>query len=142
MGSKGKPGASLRVWRDYFPNALVYGADIDREILFNENRIKTFFIDQLNPELIKNFWDLANIGNLDLIIEDGLHTFEAGVTLFSHSIDKLSESGIYIIEDVLQTDIKKCKDYFMNSEYFVTFIPMFRPNLPLSDNFLIEIRKS
>lgn len=142
MGAKGKPGASLRVWRDYFPNAIVYGADIDREILFNEERIKTFFIDQLNPELIKKFWNLADIGNLDLIIDDGLHTFEAGVTLFSHSVDKLSESGIYIIEDILQTDIKKYKDYFMNSEYFVTFIPMFRPNLPLSDNFLIEIRKS
>jgi len=28
MGSLGKPGASLRVWRDYFPNAIIYGANI------------------------------------------------------------------------------------------------------------------
>src|SRR6476620_5978044 len=56
MGSEGKPGASLRLWRDYFPNAMVYGADIDRDILFEEERIKTFYIDQLNPEAIKVFW--------------------------------------------------------------------------------------
>jgi hypothetical protein len=29
MGSRGKQGASLRVWRDYFPNAMAYGAYID-----------------------------------------------------------------------------------------------------------------
>ena len=29
MGINGKPGASLRVWRDYFPNAEIFGGDID-----------------------------------------------------------------------------------------------------------------
>lgn len=53
MGILGKPGASLRVWRDYFPNAQIYGADIDKEILFTEERIKTYFINQLIPESIK-----------------------------------------------------------------------------------------
>jgi hypothetical protein len=28
-----KPGASLRVWRDYFPNAHIYGLDIDDAFL-------------------------------------------------------------------------------------------------------------
>ena len=27
---------------ELFPHALVYGADIDRDILFKENRIETF----------------------------------------------------------------------------------------------------
>ena len=43
MNINGKPGASLRAWRDYFENALIYGADIDKNILFKENRINTFF---------------------------------------------------------------------------------------------------
>ncbi len=55
MGINGKPGASLRVWRDYFPNAQIYGADIDTEILFSEERIQTYYIDQLNPVSIQNF---------------------------------------------------------------------------------------
>ncbi len=53
MSSMGKPGASLRVWRDYFPNAIIYGADSDKDILFAEERIKTFYIDQLDPVAIK-----------------------------------------------------------------------------------------
>jgi hypothetical protein len=53
MGSMGKPGASLRVWRDYFLNAIIYGADIDKDILFAEEKIKTFYIDQLDSVAIK-----------------------------------------------------------------------------------------
>ena len=34
MGKDYIPGASLKVWRDYFPNAVIYGADIDSDILF------------------------------------------------------------------------------------------------------------
>ena len=32
MGVDGIPGASLRMWRDYIPNAQIYGADIDQDI--------------------------------------------------------------------------------------------------------------
>ena len=31
MGKHGKPGASLRAFRDYLPNAQIFGADIDRK---------------------------------------------------------------------------------------------------------------
>ena len=40
MGIKGKPGASVRAFRDYFDKAIIYGADIDSKILFFEKRIK------------------------------------------------------------------------------------------------------
>src|SRR5881296_3244622 len=42
MGEFGIPGASLRGWRELFPRALVYGADVDRRILFHVVQIKTF----------------------------------------------------------------------------------------------------
>ena len=63
MGIHGKPGASLRVWyslfcttngllqRDYFPNATVYGADVDANVLFEEERIKTFHVNKLDPNI-------------------------------------------------------------------------------------------
>ena len=34
MGVDGKPGASLRGWKQYFANGSVFGADIDGGILF------------------------------------------------------------------------------------------------------------
>jgi hypothetical protein len=143
MGVSGKPGASLRVWRDFFPNAMVYGADIDKDILFEEDRIKTFYIDQLDPEVIKKFWDTVGSVNFDFMIDDGLHTFEAGSTLFIHSIDRLTNDGIYIIEDIGQTDLLRYKDFFSNNkDYVVEYVCMFRPGISLGDNSLVVIRKN
>ena len=141
MGSMGKPGASLRVWRDYFPNAIIYGADIDKDILFAEERIKTFYIDQLDPVAIKECWSSINERDFDFIVDDGLHTFDAGLTLFVQSIDRLSIDGVYIIEDVAINDLIKYKKFFSNSEYEVDYVLMNRPDLPLSDNSLVVIRK-
>lgn len=137
----GKPGASLRVWRDYFPNAIIYGADIDKDILFAEERIKTFYIDQLDPVAIKECWSSINERDFDFIVDDGLHTFDAGLTLFVQSIDRLSIDGVYIIEDVAINDLIKYKKFFSNSEYEVDYVLMNRPDLPLSDNSLVVIRK-
>ena len=111
MGTYGTPGASLRAWRQYFPNAAIFGADIDRDILFEEDRIKTFYCDQLDPVSIGNLWSSPIlIDNFDIIIEDGLHTFEANVCFFEHSIHKIKSGGIYVIEDISVKDIQLFKD--------------------------------
>lgn len=53
MEKGGKPGASLRTFRDYL-KIHIYGADVDRRILFKEDNISTFYIDQLNVNSIKD----------------------------------------------------------------------------------------
>ncbi len=141
MGASGKPGASLRVWRDYFPKAMVYGADIDREALFQEERIKTYYIDQLNPEAIRGFWSDVGESGFDLIVDDGLHNFEAGSTLFSHSSDRLSSTGIYIIEDVNNHELPLYADFFRNKDFVVQYVILQRPILSSEGNNLIVIRK-
>jgi hypothetical protein len=141
MGSSGKPGASLRVWRDFFPNANVYGADIDRDVLFEEHRIKTFYIDQLDPVAIEQFWKEVGESDFDFMLDDGLHTFEAGSTLFLNSIDKLSKNGIYIIEDVFPTDMLRYMDFFENTNYAVEFVSLHLPSAKIIDNSLVVVRK-
>jgi hypothetical protein len=111
MGTYGTPGASLRGWRQYFPNATIFGADIDKDILFEEDRIRTFYCDQLDPVSISNLWSTPDlIDNFDIIIEDGLHTFEANVCFFENSIHKIKSGGIYVIEDIAVKDIQLFKD--------------------------------
>lgn len=101
MPITGFPGASLHGWREFFPNSKIFGADIDKTIIFETNNIKTFYCDQTNSTDIKNMWDNDNLKDMmDIIIEDGLHTFEANVTFFENSIHKLKKNGIYIIEDI------------------------------------------
>ena len=95
-----KPGASLRVWRDYFPNATIWGGDIDKNVLFSEERIKTAYLDQTSPESIENFFSSAGVKDFDLMLDDGLHTFEAAYCLFDNAAQYLAPGGIYIIEDL------------------------------------------
>ena len=38
------------MWKEYFSNAEIYGADIDKNVLFFENRIKTYHVDQLDEK--------------------------------------------------------------------------------------------
>ena len=139
MGEMGKPGASLRVWREYFPNATIYGADIDKDILFAEERIKTFFINQLDSSSIIRFWDTVNTNDFDIIIDDGLHTFDAGINLFRNSINSLSKTGIYIIEDVKIDDLILYRDFFEGKKYNVDYVMLQQPKL--LPEFIIVIRK-
>lgn len=101
MGKLGVPGASLRLWKDYFSNSLIYGADVDKGCLFQEERIKTFFVDQTNSETIQKMWsDNFEKIELDILIDDGLHEFNANKNFFENSIHKLKKDGIYILEDI------------------------------------------
>ena len=101
MGVFGVPGASHRGWRELFPNAAVYGADVDRRILFREDRIKTFYCDQSDRSSIRELWSQPDLqGGADIIIEDGLHTFEANVSFLEESLDHLCPGGIYVTEDI------------------------------------------
>ena len=99
MGAGGKPGASLRAFRDYCSNANVYGADIDKRILFKENRIQTYFVDQTDP---KTFGDLlAELPRtFDLVIDDGLHSPDANVESLRFGLGIVKKGGWVVIEDI------------------------------------------
>ncbi len=142
MGAKGAPGASLRVWRDYFPHAHIFGVDIDRDVLFKEDRITTHYVDQTNASAVRTMW--ATIGNpeMDLIIDDGLHTFDAAKSFFEESSKHLRSTGIYVIEDVLPADLNNFVQYFDGLPFDVDYISLFRHGLALGDNILIVIRHS
>ena len=140
MGVHGKPGASLRVWRDYFPKASIVGADIDPDILFSEPRIQTFHLDQTDPESIANLWRQIKTPSFDLMIDDGLHEFAAGSCLFMHSIHKLAPHGLYVIEDVKAKDLDSYRRFFVSHPYSVDYINLHRPGMEIENNSMIVIR--
>lgn len=100
-------GGSLRAWEKFFPNSNIYGADIDREILFQSGRIHTFYCDQTDPKAIHDLWNNDTLKNIDLdiIIDDGLHTVDANICFLENSFNKLSKDGAYIIEDIVLDNI-------------------------------------
>ena len=147
MGINGKPGASLRMWRDFFPNAKIIGVDIDKKILFEEERIETYYCNQLKAISIKNFSKKANLleNSADIIIDDGLHNFKAGVSFFENMIKFLNKDGIYVIEDITPKDMFLFKNYFSNltDKFTVHFIEGKRPKKNTAgDNRLVLIFKN
>ena len=105
------PGASLFGWSKYFKNASIYGADIDRDILFQTDRIKTYYCDQTNTEDIKKLWNQPELQEqFDIIIEDGLHEYYANVIFFENSIHKLKQGGFYVIEDIGSNTFKQWEE--------------------------------
>ena len=101
MGATGVPGASLRAFREFLPGATIFGGDIDKRILFQDDRIRTYFVDQT---------DLASLGSfgrnlpdvIDLIIDDGLHAPNANLAVLVFSLGKLSHNGWLVIEDIAE----------------------------------------
>lgn len=92
-------GASLRMWRDFFPNATVYGADIVPEAIFEDERIKTFLCDETKKEDLEKL--IKNVGSdIDLFVDDGFHSKEAQIFLCKTVLPMLNKKVIYIIEDV------------------------------------------
>ena len=79
MGENGSPLASLKAWRDFFENANIYGADIDKKILKNHERIKTYFVDQTDPKTIELLFKNIGISDFDVILDDGLHDYNANI---------------------------------------------------------------
>jgi hypothetical protein len=140
MGESGRPGASLRVWRDYFPKASIYGADIDSGVLFLEDRITTGYMDQEDPESVANFWKNHPVYP-DIIIDDGLHEYSAGICLFKNSFNRLKPGGIYVIEDVSQESLASYKEYFDKNHLEVLVVSLNRPTSSWGDNTLIVIFK-
>ena len=140
MGVHGRPGASLRMWRDYFSRAEIVGADIDAGVLLTEPRIQTFHLDQTDPESIADLWRQVNVEFFELMIDDGLHEFYAGSCLFSNSIHKLAVNGIYIIEDVKATDLASYRQFFASRPYTVDYVNLHRPGMEVENNSLIIIR--
>jgi len=99
MGVFGSPGASLRAFRDFLrPQDLVFGADIDSRILFQEKGISTYFVDQLKPVTISSLAKV--IGSADVIIDDGLHILESNMNTVLILLPILTKGGYYVVEDI------------------------------------------
>ena len=124
MGIYGQPGASLRAFRDMYQKATIFGADIDKRILFSEERITTYFVDQTNTatlnELKKQF---ANI-TFDLIIDDGLHNSQANLNTTNFALDLLKPDGVFVIEDIAPSDFQyyQIVAAILKDKYSVDFI--------------------
>lgn len=112
-------GSSLRMWQEYFQNAIIYGIDINPASKFEHERIKILIGDQTDAKVLS---ELPN--NFDIIIDDGGHHSTQQIESFKLLFPKVISGGIYVVEDC-------CCSYWMEFnvntkqsavEYFKTLI--------------------
>jgi hypothetical protein len=141
MGATGVPGASLRAWKELLPISKIFGADVDKRILFQDDGIETYFVDQTKPGTIKELLFNFHGQKFDLIVDDGLHTFEANKNFLVDAHSSLSDDGLYIVEDVPEDDIKKWEAFLPDFGYDAAMI-LLPHSSRASDNCLVLIRSS
>ena len=135
------PLCSLRAWKKYFFNSDIFGADKDKSILTNEKRIRTFYVDMLEKETIEIMWKKIK-KKMDIIIDDGMHSFESNIIFFKNSINFLNENGIYIIEDINRSpnNIRKYLNFFRKKNFFWQIIDIKNPK-NIRNNCLLIVKK-
>jgi len=90
-------GSSIKMWEEYFPNAVIYGIDIDdRAKVYESERIKIIIGDQNDADFLLKIKN--EIGNIDILIDDGSHINRH--IIHTYSVLKDNVKKFYIVEDL------------------------------------------
>lgn len=86
-------GSSIKMWREAFPDAKVFGIDINPDCagegIFIGSQIDTDFLDRV----------LAEIGTPSIIIDDASHYAPNTIKTFEYLFPKILSGGWMVIED-------------------------------------------
>ena len=94
------PDTDLHAWANIFPYAEIYGADWKGHLLFETERIKTFYVNQdeaYSFDILKEKLPQK----IDVILDDASHMLDKTITTFEKMYDTVADGGLYLIEDIL-----------------------------------------
>jgi hypothetical protein len=94
-----QPGASLRAWRDWFPNGKIRGIDVQMDCMFWEDRIETYPVDSTDASACR-VWLESRSQQFDIIVDDGSHYDQHQLVTLKNLWPALKPGGYYVIEDV------------------------------------------
>jgi hypothetical protein len=100
-GRNAAGGASVKMWSDYFPQARIYGIDVNPAGYLDDDRVTTAIVDQGDRDELEAF--LASLGDVsfDLIVDDGSHRPDHQQISLSVLFPRLKPGGLYFIEDLM-----------------------------------------
>ncbi len=94
-------GASLFMWRDFFPNARIHGIDNDSRFIFNDqHRIATAQADAYDGASLGAALKAFGAPKFEFICDDAVHDPIVQIKLAQMLWPLLVPGGIYAIEDV------------------------------------------
>ena len=94
----GRTGASLYMWREFFPNAMINGVDIDPASMVTDARIRSFLGNSTNKDAMAAI--MRSVGTPQVIVDDGSHDPADQIKTARILLPYLPKGGWYFIEDV------------------------------------------
>jgi hypothetical protein len=95
---KRRGGASLRMWKWFFPRAQVVGLDIADKSFVDERRITSFQGSQTDPDVLDRI--ITTYGAPTIVVDDGSHQPPDVIESFRILFPLLVDGGLYVIEDI------------------------------------------
>jgi len=89
---------SVRMWRDFLPQAHIYGVDISDFSAFQKDWFTFFRADCGAPDQLRAIGDKGV--TLDVIIDDGSHASFHQKTTFLELFPRLKPGGLFFVEDL------------------------------------------
>jgi hypothetical protein len=93
-------GGSLEIWKKYFgAKSRIIGIDNNPQCKKLEDKDCEIYIgSQSDPLFWNNFY--KQIGNIDIILDDGGHTNDQQIISLIESIKYINDGGLHVVEDV------------------------------------------
>jgi hypothetical protein len=91
---------SLRAWREFFPQATIYGYDINDFSFFKQEGTFTFQGDQSSRADIRRFLDVFDKPQFRVILDDGSHASSHQQISLGALFPYVEPGGMYLIEDL------------------------------------------
>jgi len=92
-------GASIKMWKEYFPKATIVAIDIDPRCKeFEEDRIHVHIGDQTDISFLQSV--VNQHGHFEVILDDGGHSWKQQIISYETLFPRLTPGGLYFIEDM------------------------------------------
>lgn len=138
-------GASVAMWADFFPRALIVGVDYTPECArFETDRIKIVIGDAGEPAFLKSL--VETFGAPRIIIDDASHRWDHQILALQTFFPLLPPGGHFVIEDIdtsFEGQLKKARfqgqsdisgfDYLYKLARFVVAEGALAPEAPYDD---------
>lgn len=113
-------GNSVRMWKDYFPNAIIHGVDVPwSPHKFAEDRIVEHWGDQRDRDFLRQLIQDCG-GGFDIIIDDGGHMMDGQIVSLEELFPVLSAGGVYAVEDTFSSYWRNWGGSYLNRRGYAT----------------------
>jgi hypothetical protein len=113
-------GASVKMWKEYFPKANIVALDIDpRCKQYEEDRIDIHIGDQTDVKFLQDVFNKYR--HFEVILDDGGHSWKQQIISFETLFPLLTPGGLYFVEDMHTSYVPKSvwNDYYITGmNYF------------------------